>query len=483
MRKSKKKKVVSNIIFNVIALISIVIAIIFCFSIYKLDMIPDKYLKLIFTGLGIFYLILLFFTLPRKMKMGFKVFSCIFFVLLDLVFGYGIKYADKTISFIDKINDELKQKEEYYVSVLNSGNYHSLEDLKNKRIGVYTNISAVNSKKAIETLKKNFNGEIMEYDDVINMFEDLSEKKVDALLLNDSQKSVLESELSYLNLNLIDIHSVMVQIERVEEVVKIVDVTNTPFNIYIAGGDAYGTINKVMNTDVNMVASVDPVNHKILLTSIPRDYYVNLPSKGNDAYDKLTHAGYYGIQESILAVEKLLDIDINYYAKVNFSTIEGIIDSIGGITIYNEKAFTTNDKNFSYRSGNIHLSGREALWYARERHAFNDGDVQRVKNQQKVLEAIVKKITASKTLVSSYTDLLDSVSENFATSLDTKSINRLVKMQLNDMKNWLFEEQNLTGTGATKRVYSFPTMDLYVMIGNQETLDNVIERIKNFVKR
>ncbi len=479
MKKKSKSKVISNVIFNVIGLISFIIAFIFCIYIYKLDMLPDKYLKLLFIGIGVFYLILLIFTLPRHMKKGFKIFACIMLVLLGLIFSYGIRYADKTIGFIDVINDELKQKEEYYVSVVADSTIDSIDKLK--KVGVYTSPAAVNSAKAISKLKDKYKGEIAEYDDVIVMFEDLQEGKVDGLLLNDSQKTVLDSDLSYLKLSLKDIDSVQVPIEREEEVVKIVDVTNSPFNIYIAGGDAWGSITKVMNTDVNMVVSVDPIQHRLFLTSIPRDYYVLLPSKGEDAYDKLTHAGYYGIQESMLAVEKLLDIDINYYVKVNFSTIEGIVDAIGGVDVESSKSFCKDgDRSICFKKGINHLTKKNVLAFARERHAFSDGDIQRVKNQQAVLEGIIKKVTSSSTIISRYTDILDSVGKNFSTSLDTKSINRLVKMQLDDMRGWTIESQNLVGTGDMRSVFSFPKMKLYVMKRDQNSVDSAKEKIKTF---
>lgn len=482
-RKLRKSKVVSNIIFNIIALISTIVALVFCVYIYKLDMIPSNYLTILFIVIGVIYLLLLVFTLPRKIKTWIKIVCAVFFIIFAFVFGYGIKYTDKTMSTIDKINDELKQKEEYYISVLSSSSIKELKELDSKKIGVYTSASAINSEKAIEILGKKSKAETVKYDDLINMFEDLSDKKIDALLVNDSQLSVLEGELSYLELSLKNIDGVMVPIERQEEIVKIVDVTNTPFNIYIAGGDAYGSINKVMNTDVNMVVSVDPVNHKLLLTSIPRDYYVNLPSKGENAYDKLTHAGYYGIQESILAVEKLLDTDINYYAKVNFSTIEGIVDAIGGVDVESDYKFCRDgnkDKTMCYKKGWNHLTKKTVLPFARERHAFKDGDIQRVKNQQKVLEAVIKKITSSKTIISNYTNILDSVSKNFSTSLDSKSINRLVKMQLSDMRGWTIENQNLVGTSDMAHVYTFPKMNLYIMRRNQDSVDNAKSKIKEF---
>ena len=148
-----------------------------------------------------------------------------------------------------------------------------------------------------------------------------------------------------------------------------------------------------------MVISVDPVNHKLLLTSIPRDYYVNFPGQGENAYDKLTHAGYYGINESVLTVEKLLDIDINYYIKVNFSTVEGVIDAIGGVDVKVDKAFTTSNGKYTFKKGVNHMNGAEALRFARERKVFTYGDVERVKNQQKVLSAIIDKVTSSTALI------------------------------------------------------------------------------------
>lgn len=231
-----------------------------------------------------------------------------------------------------------------------------------------------------------------------------------------------------------------------------------------------------------MVATIDPVNNRILLTSIPRDYYVELPGKG--AKDKLTHAGYYGIETSVKAVEELLDIEVNYYAKVNFSTVEKVIDAIGGVDIYNESYFCAYGcDGLCYNKGNIHLNGYFALMYARERHAFSNGDVQRVKNQQKILTAVIKKMTSSTTLITNYTKILDSISDNFNTNLDNKSIAKLVKKQLNNMKGWTIETQNLIGSDFyTYDTYTYPNLELYVMKQNDESVKNARNKIKEFTK-
>ena len=479
--KKIKKRFISNMIFNIIALISTAVALVFCIYIYKLDMIPSNYLTIAFIAVGAIYLLLILLTLPRKMKLWVKIICCFFFIVNALVFGYGIKYSDKTIEALDKISYDLAQKEDYEVKVLEKSTITSKESLVGKKIGVFKNEKYDD---VIKYLKKDVDCEIIDYDDPLKFFEDLQDGNIDAVIASDTVYGLLGEDLAYMELELRTAHSVAIPVEgKIEEVVKVVDVTNTPFNIYIAGGDKYGSINKVMNTDVNMVVSVDVKNHKLLLTSVPRDYYVVLPSKGENAYDKLTHAGYYGVQESILAIEKLLDIEINYYAKVNFSTVEKIVDAIGGIDVDVDKALYFWDKEyFTYHKGINHMNGKYALRFARERYSFSDGDVQRVKNQQKVIDAIIKKVTSSTTLLSKYTDILESISSNFSTNLDRKSISRIVKMQLSDMQGWTSESQNLVGfSDMSTNCYSLKGWNLYVMKQDPASVKKNSEKIKEFL--
>lgn len=482
--KKIRKRFIANIIFNVIALISTVLALIFCIYIHKLDMIPSNYLKIALIAVGVIYLILIAFTLPRKMKRVIKLVCCIFFIINALVFGYGIKYSDKTIEALEKISYDLSQKEDYEVRVLNKSNVTSANDLKNKKIGIFKNEKYDD---VVKYLTKDITCELIDYDDPVKFFEDLQDGNIDAVIASETVYGLLQEDLSYMKLNLKKVHTVGVPIkEKINEVVKVVDVTNTPFNIYIAGGDKFGSIDKVMNTDVNMVVSVNPINHKILLTSIPRDYYINLPSKGEDAYDKLTHAGYYGVQESIRAVEKLLDIEINYYAKVNFSTIQKVVDAIGGVDVKSDYAFRFadewNNMFFTYKKGINHLNGKQALGFARERESFSDGDVERVKNQQKVIDAIINKMTSSKELIGKYTNILDAISANFSTNLDRNSISRLVKMQLSDMRGWETESQNLEGkSDMSKNCYSLKGWELYIMRQDADSVKKNSDRIKEFL--
>lgn len=481
MKKNRRKRSKNKGIwfFRVIAIISIIIFIVFGIMLYVLDMIPFKFLIIFYIVFGLLYLYLFITSFPKKIKNKFRISSCVFLILFGTIFGVGIKYLNDTMDFVGIISKDLLQKEVYYVMTLDSSTIKNVKDLDNKTIGIY---SSKNSEEAIKLLDKKIDSTNKEYKNIVELFEDLQDKKIDAVLINDSTKNLLSSDLSDMKLKLKEIYKVYVSIEKTD-IVKVVDITKKPFNIYVAGGDAYGSIDNVTNTDVNMIITVDPINRKVLLTSIPRDYYVNLPSFGDDAYDKLTHAGYYGIEESVKAIENLLDIDINYYVKVNFSTIEGVIDAIKGVDVYSDYSFNECAYGiYHFNKGMNHLNGKQALAFARERKSFSDGDIQRVKNQQKVLTAIIDKVTSSTTLVTNFSQILDSVGNSFSTNMESKNINRFIKMQLNDMRSWSIESQNLVGTDFYTYTYTYPNLQLYVMKQDENSIDVSKNKINKYLK-
>ncbi len=481
MAKKKTSKKI-KIVYIIVSIILAILMAINSFLIFKYDVLPVKYLTAFIFIVDILPIFFIFFIIKKNIIKPVKIFSLIVSIIYIIILSFSFFYLNKTFNFIDSLNDNLHQKEDYYIKVLENSDIKDIASLKGKKIGIYKNSSYDD---LVKLLDKKVSVEAISYDDPIKLFEDLQENKIDAILLNDTILGLLETELSYMKLKLKNVDIISVSLKNnSNDIVKIVDVTNTPFNIYIAGGDAFGSIDKVMNTDVNMIVSINPNTHQILLTSIPRDYYVLLPGQGENAYDKLTHAGYYGVEESVLAIENLLDIDINYYAKINFSTIEKVVDAIGGVDVNSDFKFCQDGSTtMCYKKGINHLTKDTVLPFARERHAFKDGDVQRVKNQQKVLEAIVDKISSSKTLILSYTDILDAISSSFLTNIDTKSISRLVKLQLNDMPKWEFETQNLTGYDGSARCYSIPSMELYVMKQDSESVKNSKEKIEQFFKK
>ncbi|WP_303857467.1 LCP family protein [Aminicella lysinilytica] len=261
---------------------------------------------------------------------------------------------------------------------------------------------------------------------------------------------------------------------------KRVSVTDDSYNIYISGIDITGNIDTVSRSDVNMIVTVNPKTHKVLLTSIPRDYLIKLPS-ANYASDKLTHTGAYGIDDTLGAVENLLGIDMNYYVKVNYSTVLKLVDSIGGIDVNSDYTFTTSGmKNiYTFHKGKNHLNGKQALAFARERHSFSDGDIQRNKNQQKVMQAVLKKVSSSKTLIMKYSDILGGIQDYMKTNFTGEEIRDLIKMQVRDMPNWKITKQNMVGTDSTEFCYSTGTdQEVSVVVPDATSMEKAVTKIK-----
>jgi hypothetical protein len=236
-----------------------------------------------------------------------------------------------------------------------------------------------------------------------------------------------------------------------------------------------------------MIASINPKTRKILLTSIPRDYEIRL-KKHRNAVDKLTHTGFYGVDDSICAIEDLIGIKINYYIKVNFSTVEKFIDAIDGITVYSDYSFSTknyghNEKIVNIKKGKNKLNGAEALSFSRERHSFKDGDNQRIKNQQKVLEEILKRGLKNRKILIKYTKVLDSLQPYFKTNLSSIELSNLIRLQLKyslEGKGWTIEENSIEGFNAVKNTYS--VSNTYVMTQNKKSINSAKKKIQKVFK-
>ena len=270
-------------------------------------------------------------------------------------------------------------------------------------------------------------------------------------------------------------HEFLGQVTAKKKAEDAVDVTSKPFNIYISGMDTTGKITEEARSDVNMIITVNPKTHKVLMTSIPRDYLVELQ---NGEKDKLTHTGLMGIDETTSDVEDLLGIKINYYVKVNYNTLKDLVNSIGGITINSDKAFISYIGKYRFVEGENQLDGAKALAYARERHAYSDGDNHRVRNQQEVLKAIVKKLTGSTTLLTRYNKILKYLSPTMEMNLTREEVKALVKFQLGKNPKWKFESNSLEGFDAFSTVYSAGNQQLYVMKPDEESIKKARQKIK-----
>lgn len=253
------------------------------------------------------------------------------------------------------------------------------------------------------------------------------------------------------------------------------EVTEEPFTIYVSGNDSYGEITALEGrSDVNILLTVNPNSRQILMTTTPRDYYVELPM-GEGCWDKLTHAGLYGIDCSMQTLESLYDVDIDYYLRVNFSGFESIVDALGGVEVYSDYAFESDD-GYYFEAGYNAVDGAAALSFVRERHAFEDGDVQRGKNQMAMIRAIMDK-AMSPALITGYLELMDSVSDSFVTNMPKGCIADLVKLQLNEGGSWNVVSNSVNGYVSEAYTYSDDSRLLSVMLQDEASVQYARELI------
>lgn len=397
-----------------------------------------------------------------KLKNKKKIIAYVFYVILLIVLSVGIYYLNPTKNFIDSFDTADKTSyDNYYVVVLKKSKYTKLSDLKDKPIGVCEDLS----KKV--TKKININYEEQKLDSCARLKENLFDGMIDAAILSDVSEYLISSSYEDFEKNVRVIYKISIP-KKTKNVNKNddIDVTNTPFALFISGIDTSGAISKVSRSDVNIVVTVNPKSHEVLLTTIPRDYYVML--HGTTGYkDKLTHAGIYGIDKSVSTVEDLLKINLNYYVRVNFDSVTNLVNQIGGVRINSDQ-----DLNFcNIKKGYNDLNGECALRFARERHSYKTGDRHRGENQEEVIRAIIDKVSSSTAILTKYNNIISNLQNNFETDVPSKTIKEYIKMQTKDMPKWNVKNLNLNGYDSHNYTYSYRGSMLYVMEPDINTVD------------
>jgi LCP family protein required for cell wall assembly len=445
------------------------------------NIVPFKYMVIIFL-IVVLWDLSLYFTLVFKTKIGKnkkrKLVGYIISVFLIILMGVVSYYLTSTMSFFRSFGKNQYKEENYLILVKNDSNYEKIEDLDNMG---YVKQELGNIDKAIEKVQEKKSIEMIEYEQYNALMVALIDSKIQSLIIEESYYQLLDESLNYSsNFRVLDTISIITKLEDSSTV----DVTKNTFSIYISGIDTYGNISGVSRSDVNMLITVNPVTKQILFVSIPRDYYVQL--RGTTGYkDKLTHAGVYGIDMSIGTIEDLLDVEINYYFRVNFSTLEQVIDAIDGVDVYSQYDFTSSiytGATFHFSQGYNHLNGVQALSFSRERYNMPHGDRDRGVNQQAVLDGVIRKVTSS-AIITKYTAILNSLKDTFQTNMTENDIQKLIKMQLNDMASWNITSYSLDGyDGEYEYTYSHPFQKLYVMHPYEDTITegkSLIDRVYN----
>lgn len=464
-----------NIIGLIIKLLFIILFIINLIFLLKINLLPTKYLALfiLISSLILILDVLTEFVLKNKIL---KILSIIFSLLFIIIYILIYIYISKTDNFINSLFTH-HQIETYYLAVLNEKEYDSIDDLNNLKIGTYYN-NQESYDEVIKKMNQLINYDELNYSNLYALCDNLINGTVDAILINEANKNIIEED-ELIDIPLKYIYNFKIK-TKANVTAKSIDVTKEPFTIYITGIDTSDDISNVSRSDVNIIVTVNPNTKQILLVTIPRDYYVQLHGT-TGRKDILTHAGLYGVDMSVKTIEDLLDIDINYYIRLNFSTLIKAIDIIGGIEVYSEYDF--NIDGYYFHQGYNLLNGEYALAFSRARKNFYTGDRQRGKNQLLVIESIINKFSTSTTLLSNYLSILESLNGTFQTNIESSRIYSLVKMQLSDMVKWEIERYSLDGISSQDYTYSLGDIIAFVMEPDYNTVNEAKEKINNLLKK
>lgn len=472
-KRKKKINIISLIIFALLLLASVGLFGV----IISLGILPLKYLIPLILVIGLIYFAIGKVVFSKKLRSWVKITIDVICAILIILYVFAFYYLNSTLHFMGKIKADKYQVENYYVLVNKDSKFEELNDIK--ILGIYdSTIKEYN--EALNKIRNEVKVEEVAYDDYVNLSEALFSEDVDGILMSASYKEIISELIEDFNDKVKIIYTVEIKTESGIEVSD-VNIAKEPFNVYISGIDIYGDINTVSRSDVNMIMTVNPKTHEILLTSIPRDYYVQLHDT-TGYKDKLTHAGMYGVNMSIETIEDLLDVEIDYYVRLNFTTLINLVDAIGGIDVYSDASFiAVADRSCYYQVGTMHLDGKCALAFARERYAYIDGDRHRLKNQQDVISAIMKKTLSSKTLITKYTKILESMGNSFQTNIPTEGIYDLINMQLDSMPSWNLNTYSLNGFDSSNGTYTFGNQQLYVMEPDMSTVKEAKTKIETIL--
>lgn len=463
MSREENKKSIGFIIF---AIILSVILVIFTggliYQIIKLQILPDNILIpiiLVLILLTLIFVLLINFSTHGLVS---KILCSLMVVVLSTVYGLGNYYLYSTNTTLETVTDQgNKAKNTVSVVVLNSSGLENVNSLEGSKLGVLKTIGNEATKKSLTDLKKNnVTYTKKTYDNMLGMLKALYDGEVDAIVLNEAYRSNVCDLEDYTNFNNDTkvIHKTVYYTKENSSSLAVSDITSKPFNILISGNDSFGSLDENSRSDVDMLVTINPVTSTILLTSIPRDSYVkevcNDYACNYGVYDKLTHTGIYGVDTTKDTIENLLDIDINYVYRVNFTSMIDIVDALGGVDVTVPEGmavskFYTNSNLEGVHEGENHLDGKRALAYSRERKAYLDGDLQRARNQQQVLQAMFKKATSPE-IIKNYTSLLKALIGAFDTNMTTKEITSFIKYQIQAKPSWKFEQFVLKGDNDLK---------------------------------
>lgn len=475
LKESKTSKFQQS--FNIILLfVYAMLACFLLFLIFKYHILAISYVNvLIAIIMALFVLIALFLILKRKAK----IFTMILLVVLVIVNSVSLIGVHKFISLANQLN-ATSNYSSYSISVvvLADSEIGNVSELSS--VTAPTKTDADNIKKLLDDIKTSQSKvlTVEESSSYLAAYKSLLAGETKAIVLNSVFENLIEQEYPD--------HAKKIKKIYTKELTKTVEAPklsqNKAFNIYISGIDTYGPISSVSRSDVNIIMTVNQETKKILLTTTPRDAYVPIADGGNNQNDKLTHAGIYGVDASIHTLENLYGIELNYYARLNFTSFLKLIDLLGGVDVYNDQEFTSLHGNYHFPVGNVHLNSEQALGFVRERYSLTNGDGDRGRNQQKVISAIIQKLTSAEAL-KNFDSIMQGLQDSVQTNMPPETMVSLVNAQLASGGKYSVITRDLKGTGRMDLPsYAMPDSNLYMLEVDPNSLETLKAEIKDIME-
>ena len=432
------------------------------YQIITLDLLPNQLLVIVICFVII--LLLLCFALSLK----WKAFGNILMCLLVAMSGFGNFYLHKTNNLLGSISELSEEKVKFSIVALKEFEHEP------SSLGVISVGNLDFQSKALEKIGNEY--EVKDYADYESFPKALYDGEVDSLLVSDSSIDLIEENKPSFMKDIKVIDSFVITSEK-KTIDSNVDILNEPFNIYISGKDA-ASIDSLSRSDVNIILSINPKTHQILMTGVPRDFFIPQTCQNNQK-DKLTHTGTYGIACTVDSMANYMNIPIDYYVEVNFESLVDVVDALGGVTVDSPYDFVSLHGKYHFTKGPNEMDGDEALGFVRERYSFQDGDRERSRNQMRVLTAIIDK-AMSPSIIGSYPKLMDTLSSSFKTNLTKKEMTSFIKSQLLNMSPWDIQQIQVNGSGSMT-VSPALGFEVYVMVPNEETVQGAQKLIEKLL--
>lgn len=448
------------------------------YMMYAHHILAFRHLNVVYTIIlvAIFVLCLILSILKKS-----RVLTTVLLVVFSIIAAVSLFAFKSLVDVAHNMNETASYSEiEMSVVVPSNSSVNDVSDLTSVQAPTDADGSNINELLSHIKSEKGVDLATEKVDSYQAAYENLVNGSSKAMVFNSAYSSLLEMSYENFQSNLKTIYSYKIK-TSIKDEAKAHD--SNVFNIYISGIDTYGSISTVSRSDVNLILTVNMNTHKILMTETPRDAYVKIPDGGADQYDKLTHAGIYGVETSEKTLENLYGITIDYYARLNFDSFLKLIDALGGITVYNSQAFTSLHGNYEFPVGNVTLDSDKALGFVRERYSLEHGDYDRGNNQMKVIQAILNKLTSLNS-VSNYSTIISNVQDSIQTDMKLDTMMKLVNTQLDSGKKFTVTSQEVTGTGSTGELtsYAMPSSSLYMIKLDDASVAKASQAIKDVME-